>query len=258
MNAIGVAEIAEPQGGQIAEIAQAALSGEDGEFELVFVEVGFSGDFEGAAVVFGAADDDEGAVYGLVLRFDAKHREFILKDFDCALPPVGEDAHSSFELEIDGVRYAAVGASAGDAEKVASFFGFVDGSREAEGNFADGSADEALGGLGDVPGEGEFFGEDVCRTAREKGERNAMTILLVREAIYDFVEGAVAAACDDELAAVFAGAHSDVGGVARAGRFGEVGLNAALGENSAGFVEFLATIVATASGVGVVNQESVA
>src|SRR5262249_43431959 len=116
---------------------------------------------------------------------------------------------------------------------------------------------EALGGFGNVPREGEFLGENVCRTSRQKRERNAMPILLVCEAIYDFVQRAVAAARDDELAAVFAGAHRDVRGVARAGGFGQVGLDASLGENSAGFVEFLAAIVATAAGVGVVNQERV-
>ena len=140
MDTLGVAQIAEPKSWQVAEITKAALGGEDGEFELVFVEIGFGGDFEWAAVMFCATDDYERSFDGLIFRFDVEAREFVIEDFARTLPPVSEDTHFGFELEIDGVSDAAVGASASDAEKIAGFFRFVHRSGEAEGDFADGSA----------------------------------------------------------------------------------------------------------------------
>ena len=85
-----------------------------------------------------------------------------------------------------------------------------------------------------------------------------MAILLASEAVDDFIERAVAAAGDDELAAFFSSAHGDISGVARARCFGEVGFNPAGCEDTACFIEFLATRTAAAAGVGVVNQKCVA
>ncbi len=258
VDAIGVAEIAEPERGEVTEIAKAALGGEDGEFELIFVEIGFGGDFEGAAVVFCAADDDERAFDRLFLSFDTEHREFVLQDFDGTLPPVGEDSHFCFQLEVHGVSDAAVGTSAGDAEEIAALVGLFERSGEAKRNFSNGTAHEAFGGLRNIPRQSELFGENVCRAAGKKSERNTMAILLAREAVDDFVERAVATAGDDELAAFLSGAQSDFGGVARAGCLGKVGFDSAGGENFAGFVQFFSAGLAAAPGVGVVNQERVA
>ena len=167
MYAFGVAKIAEPERGKITQIAKAALGGKHGKLELVFVEIGFGGDFERAAIVFCAADDDERAVDGLFLRFDAKHGEFVLQDFEGALPPVGEDSHFRFQFEVYGVSDAAIRAGAGDAEKVTSFLRLLDGSCEAQRNFADRSANEAFGGARNVPGKSQFLGENVCGAARK-------------------------------------------------------------------------------------------
>ena len=64
-----LAQIAEPQRRQVAQISQAALRGQAQQFELVLKEVGFGGDFEWAAVVFGAADDDQRDVERFALRW---------------------------------------------------------------------------------------------------------------------------------------------------------------------------------------------
>ena len=85
-----------------------------------------------------------------------------------------------------------------------------------------------------------------------------MTVLLAREAVHYFVEGAVAAAGDDELAALVAGTKSDFGGVARTGCFGEVGFDAAGSEDAASFVEIFAAVCASTTSVWIVNQERVA
>src|SRR5262249_25609477 len=119
---------------------------------------------------------------------------------------------------------------------VASVLVSIQGVCESQRNFTDRSANEALGGLGNVPREGKFFGENVGGATWEKSERNAMAILLVRKAVDDFIECTVAAASDDELTAVFSGTHGDFRGVAWAGCFGKVGFDAASGQNLARLV----------------------
>ena len=85
-----------------------------------------------------------------------------------------------------------------------------------------------------------------------------MTVLLASEAVDDFVERTIAAAGDDELAALVAGTKSDFGGVARTGCFGEVGFDAAGSEDAASFVEIFAAVCASTTSVWIVNQERVA
>lgn len=80
-----------------------------------------------------------------------------------------------------------------------------------------------------------------------------MAVGLTGEAVDDFVESAVSAAGDNELAAFLAGAQGDFGGVARTGGFGQVGFNAALCEDFAGFIELFAAAIAATTGVGVVD-----
>jgi hypothetical protein len=75
--------------------------------------------------------------------------------------------------------------------------------------------------------------------------------------VNDFIEGTVAAAGDDQAAAFVGGAAGDFGGVAGAGGFGEIGFDAAAGENAARFIEQAASASAAVAGVGVVNQERV-
>src|SRR5215475_12880213 len=114
VDAIGFAEIAKPKRWQITEITKTALRGEHGEFELIFVKIGFGCDFERAAIVFGAANDDERAVNSLILRYYTKHGEFILENLDGSLPPIGEDSHFCFQFKIHGVRDSSIGSGAGD------------------------------------------------------------------------------------------------------------------------------------------------
>ena len=84
-----------------------------------------------------------------------------------------------------------------------------------------------------------------------------MAVLLSGEAVHDFVQGAVAAAGDDELAAFGGRVVSDFGGMAGAGGFGEFGFDAAQGENAASSIEKAAARRAAVTGVGIVNQKRV-
>ena len=109
---------------------------------------------------------------------------------------------------------------------------------------------ESFCGFRNVPGEIEFLGENVGGAAGEERERDAVAVLMAGEAVDDFVERAVATAGDDKAAIFGGGAGGDFGGVARAGGFGEVGVNAARGEGVARFVEQAATAVAAGIAAG--------
>src|SRR5229473_1055846 len=120
MDALSAAETAHPEGGQVAQIAEAA----------------FRGDFEGAAVIFGAADDDQGGVEFLIAHANAEMLEIVAKDFAGAFPPVGQHADAGFQVKVEGIDDHAVGTGAADAEEVLFLFGLFERSRQAEGDFS--------------------------------------------------------------------------------------------------------------------------
>jgi hypothetical protein len=112
--------------------------------------------------MLGAADDDERHFAGLAFASYAKVTKFVIKDFACALPPVSENAEARFEFEIDGVSDAAIGTSPGDAQEVSGFLRLVKWRGQSESDFAYFAAGKLFGGFGNVPGEFQFFGKNVC------------------------------------------------------------------------------------------------
>src|SRR6266481_2183134 len=183
--------------------------------------------------------------------------EIVAKNFADALPPVGQHADAGFQVEIEGVDDHAVRSRAGDAEEILFLMGMFERSRQAEGDFFHGAANELFGGAGNVPRQVEFLGENVGGAAGKKGEWDAVTVLIRGKAVDDFVEGAIAAAGDDQAAAFGGGALGDFRGVARAGGFSEFGIDTAGSKNVACGVERAEAALASAAGVGVVNQQSV-
>jgi hypothetical protein len=256
-DSLSAAEFVEPERRKVAEIAEAAARRESQDFETIFEEVGFGGDFERPAVILRAADDDKRSVDFAFAADDTEVRELVAEDFADAFPPVRENTDARFKAEIDRVDDHAVGAGSGDAEKISFLFGPLERSGEAEGDFLDGAVNEFFGGFGNVPGEIELLGEDVGGASRKKREWDAVAVLAGGEAVDDFVERAVTAAGDDEAAIFGSGTSGDFGGVAGAGGFGEVGVNPAGGKDVAGFVEQAAAAVAAVAGVGVVDQKRV-
>ena len=257
MNPLRAAEIAHPERRQIAQIAKAALGGEGHDFELVFKEIGVGGDLEGAAVIFGPTDDGERAIEFLLADANAEMLKIVAKNFSGALPPVGQHADAGFQIEVQRIDDHAVRSCAADAEKIFFLMGILERSRQAEGDFFDGAANELFGGAGNVPGEIEFLGENVGSAAGEKSERDAVAVLIGGETVDDFIERAIAAAGDNEAAAFGGGALGDFGGVAWAGGFGKFGIDAAGSENVARSVERAEAALASAAGVGIMNQQSV-
>src|SRR5258708_13129969 len=101
--------------------------------------------------MFCATDDYERGFDGLVFRFNVEAREFVIEDFARALPPVSEDTHFGFELEIDGIGNAAVRAGTSDTEKIAGFFRFLHGRGEDEPEFTDSSPPQSSTRLAHFP-----------------------------------------------------------------------------------------------------------
>jgi hypothetical protein len=85
-----------------------------------------------------------------------------------------------------------------------------------------------------------------------------MAVLRTGEAVNHFVDSAVTAAGNDELAAVASGTTRDFRGLAGPGSFGQIGLYAARAEDAACFVELGTASRPPATSVGVVNQQCVA
>src|SRR5260370_7278676 len=84
-----------------------------------------------------------------------------------------------------------------------------------------------------------------------------MPILLCGETVDDFIQGAVAATGNHELAAFSACTMRDFRGVAWTARFGQLGFNAARRKNAPRFVELALSSLAAVPGVGVVNHQRV-
>src|SRR5712692_9408148 len=165
MHARGAAEGAHPECGQVAQVAKATLGGEGHDFELIFEEVGAGGDFERASVIFGAADDGQRSKQFLIANDNAEMRETVAKDFAGALPPVGQHAKTRFQVEVEGIDDHAVRTGAANAEKILFLFGLFEGSRQPERDFFYGAANELIGRAGNIPGQTQFFGENVRGSA---------------------------------------------------------------------------------------------
>ena len=251
------AKIAHPERRKITEIPETTLRGESHDLELVLKEIGLIGDFEGAAIILGAADNDEGGFKLSIAGAHAKARESVAKYFARALPPVGQDADAGLEAEVHGVDTHAVRASARDRKKEALAIGLLERSSEAEGDLANLAIDQTARSARYVPGKIELFGQDVGGTAGQKRERNAVSVGRESKAVDDFVERAVATAGDYKLALLANCLLGQVCGVAGAVGFREVGVNAVRSKNVASLVDEFAPAVTTVSSVGIVNQKGV-
>src|SRR4029077_6189414 len=119
------------------------------------------------------------------------------------------------------------------------------------------AANKFFGGAGNVPGKVEFLGEDVRGSAGKKSERHAVSVLVRCKAVDDFIQSTVAPASDYEAATFRGGAVRDFCGVARAGGLRKFGTGAAGDKNRASRIECAAAAFAAATGVGIMNQQSV-
>src|SRR6266850_4690547 len=257
MDAFRLPQIAEPQTWQIAQIPKATLRRKGHEFEVVFKEIGAGGDFEGAAVVFGAADDDQRCFDHSFVGGDSKTQKIVAEKLPSALPPVRQNAEASFEIQVDAVNDHAIRARTANAQEILFLFRLFERSGQTERNFFHGAANQLFRGAGDVPRQGQFFCENVRGSAGKQRERNAVSVFLRCKTVDDFVQRAVAAAGNDKVAAFVGGALRDFGGMPRAGGFREIGFDAAAGKKAPRFIKQAPAAAAAVAGVRVVNQKSV-
>src|SRR6516165_946121 len=110
------------------------------------------------------------------------------------------------------------------------------------------SVDQAARGTRNVPGKIELFGKDVGSSAGKQCQGHAIAIRSSGQAVYNFIEGAVAAAGDDELTMFADGLLSDLNGVTGSGSLREFGLDTVRSKNTACLVEKLATPIAAITG----------
>src|SRR5690349_2475010 len=255
VDTIRLTQIAEPERWQVAQILEAALRGQCQQFELILIEVRAGGDLERPAVMFGAADHDQGSVQAFFGCLHSEAREFVAEYFAGALPPVGKDSEARFQFEIDRIGDLAVGPGAGDAEKIAALFGAIEGSCQAERQFTNFAANELLGSATDVPGQVQFLREHVGSAGWKERKGYAVAVLLHSQAVYDFVDSAVAPAGDHKLAACLTGIRCQLSGFARGRSLRQSDLDAFLRENAAGFLELLAPCITAPTGIGIVDQK---
>src|SRR3989442_2920566 len=220
------AKVSYPQRRQIAEVAQSTLGGQRGEFEAVFEEIGLCGDAKRAAIMFRAADNDQGRFELFIRRHDAETGKLIAKELADALPPVGEDPYASFQIEIERIDHHAVGAGSGYADEVALLFRMREGSRQAKRDVPQVPAHKTLRGARNVPGKSQFLGQNIGCAAGKQSKRNAMSGLRCGHTVDDFVDRAVSAAGNEELAAFGSGATGNFGRIAWSARLQEIGVNA--------------------------------
>ena len=207
--------------------------------------------------MFCTANDHQGNVARLSFDADAEMMKLIVENFARALPPISQDAQASLEFEIDGVGDAAVGASAGNAEEVPRFFGLFERRCEAKSDIADFTAGELFRGFWNVPGKFELLCEDVRGASGQQCKRDTVAILRAGKPVDNFVDGTVTAAGNDELPAIGVRAPCDFDRFARSGCFREIRLDAACFKDPASFIHFQAASIASATGVRIVNQQSV-
>src|SRR5258708_3392383 len=113
--------------------------------------------------------------------------EIVTKNFAYPFPPVGQHTDAGFQIKVEGINDHAVGPGATDTEKIFFLVGMFERSRQAEGDFFHGTANEFFGGAGNVPRQVEFLGENVGGAAGKKGEWDAVTVLIRGKAVDDFV-----------------------------------------------------------------------
>jgi hypothetical protein len=81
--------------------------------------------------------------------------------------------------------------------------------------------------------------------------------LRVGQTVHDFIESAIAAAGDYQLALFDYGLARDLYGVTGSGGFREFGFDSVARENAAGFIDQFSSSIAAVSGIRVVDQQRV-
>src|SRR4029077_6560447 len=216
-------------------------------------------DFEWAAVVDRAPDDDERGGLIRAPGANAHKRERVAENLTCAFSPIGEHAGTFLQSFVHGVDDGAVGPRARDGKKVSAFarkFGrmcAVQWNRNTESDASDLAAWNQARRMRNVPGNAQFLSENVGGAGGEERHGD----LASGEAVHDFVHGAITAAGDHHTASLLDGLASDIFRAKRSARGSEFGSDAGVFQQADGLLDFCEAAMATAPAGRVVNQQSV-
>lgn len=189
---------------------------------------------------------------------DGHFGKAIFRELANAFGPVGDDSGAILQRGIDGVNHGAVGPRAGYAKKIAAALGCVHlalrrcvhcGAQRDAAQIARG--DEARG-CGNIPGNAEFFGENIRGARGKQGHGHGAA----GEAVDYFVDCAVAAAGDYQIAILGDGVARDFCGVAAAGGGREFCANAGGIQNARGFFDFGEARLAAAAAGEIIDEQS--
>ncbi len=145
--------------------------------------------------------------------------------------PVGEFAQLALEVEIEFVNDARIEADSGHENEIAARLCGLLESAERNAN-RHGVEDLAGGVIGPV-GESDFVGEHV----RRSGGKDAEVNIRAGDAVHDFVDGAVAAGGENQIAAAFHGLRGQFARTPRGRRGEKFDLRARLFERVYGFIQ---------------------
>ncbi len=160
-------------------------------------------------------------------------------------------SHASAILEFGGefVEEVGVDPDAGGDDEVAGGGLAVEVFvlDAAKGNAAEGSGDGGFGGVAGAKRDAEVVSESVGGAEGENGESDGGA----GESLNDVVDGAIAAAGEDGVAASGNGAAGVVGGFVAGAADGEFGADSGGLDDADGVVEFGVALFAAAAGVGI-------
>ena len=149
------------------------------------------------------------------------------------------------------------GPAPGNAKEEALLFRLLQRRGQAQGNLPHFRADELLRRARNVPRQRKLLRQNVGGAAGQKRQRHAVPVHVSGQAVDDFVERAIAAARNHQLAALARGLLRDFRGVAGGGGFRKLGFDAAVGKNAPRLLDQAASHVSATSGIRVVNQQRV-
>ena len=200
-----------------------------------------------AAVVLGSADDQKGGLEALPLHPHTKKRKLILQELAEGLDPISEHAQAQLGFHTEAVDGVGIHAHSGHADEVAL-------AGPAQCNPADFTCGNILRRAPDVPGQPQLLGQHIARAGRQQRQWYPRA----GHAVDHFVDGAVAPAGDNQVAARSHLLAGQRGGAAGAGGGNANDANAVGVEQVRRAVQVALSFPAQPAGEGIIDEGGVA
>jgi hypothetical protein len=209
-DSVRFAQTVEHDAAQEFDVVAPGVFLEDDDFEILIHQFHVAGNFEISAVVTHLGHEREAAVPGLSVHDGFEAREFASKVEEPAVP-IREFAEALFEVQVEVVNNFRVESDPGHESEVASRVAWP--VEAAERNADRRGFEKLLCRVIGSAGKSDFVGEDVGRAGRQRAEGNTRA----GDAVYHFVDGAVAPRGQDDAAARARRGTGQFAGVVRRG-----------------------------------------